>query len=132
MSSVQVSRGSAQDVCSFLRCPSLGVWSHTARSCWVHSLHLQFLVYQIWPSVLNPLHKSEDRAGLPVSPPEGMVSGRPRNGLRMPILFVERSLQNITVWAGVLQCGGSCVHVVRVGVCVSGLVRPCSMLWLSQ
>jgi len=124
-------RGSAQDVCIFLQCPSVRVLSHTDRPCRVQ-LYLQLLVCRIQQSVRTPLHKSEDRAGLPVSFPEGMVSGRLRSGLRMPIFFVERALQNITVWVGVPLYGGSCVYGVCVRVCVAGLVRPCIMPWFSQ
>jgi len=74
-------RGSAQDVCICLQSPFLMVQSHLAISCRVQNLHLQFLICQILQSVLTPLHRSEDRAGMPVSFPEEMVSGRPRSGL---------------------------------------------------
>ena len=41
------------------------------------------------PKIAIRAHRSEDRAGMPVSFPEGMVSGRPRSGLSMPVFFIE-------------------------------------------
>ena len=98
-------RGSAQDVCIFLQCPSVRVLSHTDRPCRVQ-LYLQLLVCRIQPSVRTPLHKSEDRAGLPVSFPEGMVSGRPRSGRRLPIFSIKQAFQSIIVLAGCSGAGG--------------------------
>ena len=80
---------SVLDVCFFLRCLCLMAWSHLAISCRVKDLHLQLLVCQKLQFVLTPLHRSEDRAGMPVSFPEGMVSGRPRSGLSMSVFFIE-------------------------------------------
>ena len=81
--------GSVLNVCFFWLCPYLMAWSHLALSCLVQNLHLQLLVCQKLQSVLTPLHMSEDCAGMLVSFPEGMVSGRPRSGLSMPIFFIE-------------------------------------------
>jgi len=81
--------GSVLNVCFFLRCLCLMAWSHLALLCRVRNLHLQLRICQKLQSMLIPLHRSEDRAGMPVSFPEGMVSGRPRSGLSMPIFFIE-------------------------------------------
>ena len=47
------------------------------------------LVCQKLQSMFTLLHLSEYRAGMSVSFPEGMVSGRPRSGLCMPIFSIE-------------------------------------------
>ena len=99
-------------------------WSHLASSCRVKNLHLQLLVCQNLQAMLTPLNRSEDRAGMPVSFPEGMVSGRPRSGRIMPIFFIEWVLRVFTVVVVVPWRGRSCVHEVFVGVCQAGLVRP--------
>jgi len=117
--------GSALDDCFCLRCPCLMVWSHLVLSCRVQNLHLQLLVCQKLQSVLTPLHRSEDRASMPVSFPEGMESGRPRSGLSMHIFFIEKVFHGITVKARVPWRGRSCVRGVCVGVSVVSLVRPC-------
>jgi len=48
-------------------------------------LQLQLLACQDLQSVLTPLHWPEDRASVPVSFPEGMVSGRPGSKLSVHI-----------------------------------------------
>jgi len=73
----------------FLRCLCLMAWSHLALSCRVQNLHLHLFVCQKLQPMLTPLHRSEDHAGMPVSFPKGMVMGRPRSGLSMPIFFIE-------------------------------------------
>ena len=67
--------GSVLNVCFFLRCLCLMAWSHLALSCRVQNQHLQLLVCQELQSMLTPLHRSGDRAGMPVSFPEGIRAG---------------------------------------------------------
>jgi len=88
-SKMSCAHGSILSVCFFLRCLCLIAWSHLALSCRVQNLYLHLLVYQKLQSMFTPLHLSECRAGMPVSFPEGMVSGRPRSGLSMPIFSIE-------------------------------------------
>ena len=81
--------GLVQDAFFGLRSSSLMMWFHLAISCRVQSLHLQLIVCQILQSVFSSLHRSEDRAGLPVSFSEGMVSGRPRSRLSLLIFCID-------------------------------------------
>jgi len=54
-----------------------------SQRAWYEFLLLSLWLWQGLCPVLLPLHRSEDRAGLPVSFPEGMVSCKPGRELRM-------------------------------------------------
>jgi len=78
-----------QGVCFGLQSSCLMMRFHLAISCRVQNLHLQLIVCQILQSVFSFLHRSENHAGLPVSFPEGTVSGRPKSGLSLLIFCIE-------------------------------------------
>ena len=89
-----------------LQSSSLMMWLHLAISCRVQSLHLQLIVCQRLQTVFSSLHRFEDRSGLPVSFPEGMVSGRPRNRLSLLIFVLSECCKKSLSWRR------GCVHGV--------------------
>jgi len=63
-----------------------------SQRAWYEFLLLSVCLWQGLCPVLLPLHRSEDRASLPVSFPEGMVSCKPGRELRMSPCHVRRSM----------------------------------------
>ena len=89
--------GSALDVCFLLRCPCLGSCVHLALSCSMNGLQLQLRACQGLQSVLTPLPRPEDSAGVPVSFPEGITGCRADRGASSVYLFAP--LSEFCLWS---------------------------------
>jgi len=65
---------------------------HLSHGAWPRFLLLSLRFWQGLYPVFPPLHRSEDRAGLPVSFPEGMVSCKPGRGLKLSTRLFRRGM----------------------------------------
>jgi len=105
--------GSVLNVCFFLWCPCLMAWSHLALSCRVQNLHLQLLVCQKLQSVLTPLHRSEDSAGMPVSFPKGWCQANQGAGSVCLYFSLSEFCMVSLSWWGCRGVGGAvCMECV--------------------